>query len=379
MKLQTKILNQKKNGNYSVYVICYVRGERCRFLTGVEVPAESFDSVKECLKPNIKGPKEMNLLINETKKRITDILIRYRLSNTEITAEKLRKEFENAHYNSSFYSFYENELNEHKSSISASMFEKYSITLRKMKQFAGELLFCDFDSDFLKRYETHCRKIGNKQNTINSNLKNIKYFARLAYRKKIMQNDIFSDYKIKSVHTIRNYLSHNELIKVIDYHRRGLFTENQQIILTSFLFACFTGLRFSDVVNLTFDNVQENFLVLIPIKTAGTGKQIKIPISAPARQYIDFAVSRKKIFQSFSAQYTNREIKRVFENLGIKKTITFHCARHTFATLYLSETNDIAGLQRLLGHANISETMIYAHIIDNSVVDNMNLFSSRFE
>lgn len=378
MRLHTNILRMKKNGKSPVYVYCYVQGKRVQFHTNVEIEPKYFDIEKEIIKKSCKNESDLNLIINNVKKKITEIEIRYRLMNIELSAERLKREYENDFYNTSFYNFYEKELNEKRFEISSSMYEKYRITLTKMKNYRNSLLMNEFDIDYLRGFENYYKKIGNKQNTINSNLKNIKYFARLAYKKKLISKDIFSEYKIKNVQTIRHYLTHLELMKVIDYYNRSVFSENQKIILSQFLFSCFTGLRFSDIVELKFENIIDDTIVIIPEKTKRINKQIKIPLSAPAKQFIDFNKKGSNIFNTFTSQYTNRELKVIFDILEIRKKITFHSARHTFATLYLSETKDIAGLQKLLGHYSINETMIYAHIIQDDIIKNMQVFESRF-
>jgi len=68
------------------------------------------------------------------------------------------------------------------------------------------------------------------------------------------------------------------------------------------------------------------------------------------------------LFQTISEQKMNEQLKDIAKLLPVKKEITNHSARHTFATLFLEKTSDVASLQKLLGHSNIRETMIYVHI-----------------
>ena len=91
-----------------------------------------------------------------------------------------------------------------------------------------------------------------------------------------------------------------------------------------------------------------------------------------ALEMIDFTRKTKTVFSMYSEQYMNRKLKALCKASGINKEITFHCGRHTFATIYLRNSqNDFKGLQKLLGHSNITETMKYAHVSDDDIVSNI--------
>ncbi|OJV39638.1 MAG: hypothetical protein BGO29_04630 [Bacteroidales bacterium 36-12] len=367
MRLHAQIINTRKNGMCPVYIICYINRERVRLKTNVEVKYNEFDRSQGVVYGYVKNAKDKNLLINNIKKQITEIEIRYRLRNLDFTAKDLKNEFEKPHYNTSFLSFYSQELEKRKTAISISMYQKYSITLKKLQKFRNEITFNDLNIDLLNDYSAFCKKTGNCQNTINANLKNIKYFVRLAYKKKMILEDIFTDYKISNIQPHRNFLSEKELYKLVDYYKRKIFTEKQLKILRPFLFSCFTGLRFSDIENLRFDNIVEDTIIIKPIKTSYLDKVVRIPLCQQAIDLIDFSIKRRRVFTLFSSQYINRELKNILDMVDIKKYITFHCARHTFATFYLRKTKDLTGLQRLLGHANLADTMIYLHVIDDDL------------
>ena len=136
-------MSVKKNGMCPIYVVCYVDRVRCRFATGVDVYPDDFDKDSGTVKSKTFENKDKNLFINNCKKRITEIEVRYRLQNKKLTAELLQNEFELPDYQTSFYSFYEIELNKRKGNLSASTFEKYEITLKKLKRFRDKLNFAD--------------------------------------------------------------------------------------------------------------------------------------------------------------------------------------------------------------------------------------------
>lgn len=373
MRLQAKIINQKKSGLCPVYVVCYIAGDRVRFLTGVECLYTEFDHAAGAVKAHVKNAKDKNLLINHTKKLITEIETRYRLQNKPLTADALKNEFTKPNYNTSFISFAQVELKNKKSGLSAAMYEKYDITIKKIQRFRPDVSLTEIDDQFISEFTAYCKKLGNCQNTINANLKNIKFFIRLAEKRKLITDNVFNHYRISQIKPLRNFLTETELKKFC-YYYSITYNRVHRTVLQSFIFSCFTGLRFSDVENLKFDNIQDGFLVLKPIKTSYIDKTVRVPLCRQASELIDYSRKTRHVFTMYCSQYTNRELKNIADLLGIKKNITFHVARHTFATLYLRKTKDLTGLQKILGHANISETTTYLHLLDDDLRENIKIF-----
>jgi site-specific recombinase XerD len=123
--------------------------------------------------------------------------------------------------------------------------------------------------------------------------------------------------------------------------------------------SCFTGIRISDNLKLTENNFIENTIVLTMVK----GKKfIRIPLNESAKKYI---VPRTIFPGTFAPETINEELKAIAKFLGIRKHITFHVARHTFATNFLMCGGRVEHLQKLLGHSKIEDTMIYVHIVEN--------------
>lgn len=103
-----------------------------------------------------------------------------------------------------------------------------------------------------------------------------------------------------------------------------------------------------------------------------------MPLTKPALRLIKDANplrSHGVIFSCYCDQVTNRLLKKITDSVSIYKKVTTHSARHTFATLFLSKTKNLAALQKLLGHTNISETMTYAHILTEDIKDEMDVFN----
>lgn len=143
-------------------------------------------------------------------------------------------------------------------------------------------------------------------------------------------------------------------------------------IKEAFLFACFIGLRSSDIISLTWDMIDGDRIIK---KIQKTQRQEYIPISENARRWLPKRIPGDPFVFHISkfASLRNSAIKKLAEDAGIKKKVTFHTARHTCATLLLTYGADIYTVSKILGHADISTTQIYAKIVDKKKEEAVNL------
>ena len=129
-----------------------------------------------------------------------------------------------------------------------------------------------------------------------------------------------------------------------------------------FLFSCFTGLRLSDVRNLKWSDIRNGVIFLRQHKT---GEFVQVPVGKNAQRFLRDNES-EKVFADFPTceEWHNRKIREWATAAGIKKRISFHVARHTFATLTLANGADLFTVSKLLGHTKITTTQIYAKVLD---------------
>ena len=160
-------------------------------------------------------------------------------------------------------------------------------------------------------------------------------------------------------------------------------TRSKGELKEAFLFACFCGLRFSDLSTLTLSDIYEDtngkYLEKTMIKTKEDVK-VYLPDVAlqliPERERADnepiFILPRNNNCNA------NVALKKWFENAGIRKHLTFHCPRHTFATVLLSNGEDIETVSKLLGHQSIAVTQVYADIVDKKKAEAKNRLNNIF-
>ena len=153
-------------------------------------------------------------------------------------------------------------------------------------------------------------------------------------------------------------------------------------VKNAFLFSCLTGLRRSDILRLRWADVyQQGEFTRIIFKQKKTSGQEYLDISAQAVELMgDKGNAENYIFGDiYSPSVTNNIIKVWVAKAGIPKEITFHCARHTFATMMLDLETDIYTVSKLLGHRELSTTQIYAKVLDKNKQAAVSSIPSIFE
>lgn len=167
--------------------------------------------------------------------------------------------------------------------------------------------------------------------------------------------------KPKQEESKREFLTVEELGKL-------LATNPKDHTRKTFLFGCFTGLRHSDIITLKWEDIIEGEEGLtIRKKQQKTDNFVEIPMNKAAVSLLPKRKESGLIFgDKFTQVHRNHIIRDWVRNVGINKHITFHCSRHTFATLLISKGADLYVVSKLLGHTNIETTQIYAKVVDES-------------
>ncbi len=202
------------------------------------------------------------------------------------------------------------------------------------------------------------------QNTALSYFNKFKAALKQGYKDGYLSDDLNARVaSIKPEETHRNFLTLEELNRLVQTECRNPLMKKVA------LFSALTGLRFSDIQNLTWGNIeaiegQGYSIQFTQQKTKGTEV---LPISEQAYGLMgERGEPHQKVFVGLKySAYENKHLKEWILNAGISKEITFHCFRHTFATLQLSKGTDIYTVSKMLGHRELKTTQIYAKIVDN--------------
>ncbi|MDE6380047.1 MAG: site-specific integrase [Muribaculaceae bacterium] len=183
--------------------------------------------------------------------------------------------------------------------------------------------------------------------------------------------------RIKRPESTREYLTAGEVRAIIEVASGNTATGDD---VAAFLFCCFCGLRYSDVSRLTWGNIidTENGKI-ISMTMKKTRRRVEIPVSVMAASFLPpQGESNDKVFTCPPYCTTVRKLKKIALAAGIKKNVTFHISRHTFATMMLTAGADLYTISKLLGHADLRTTQIYSKVIDTKKREAMVLLDRLF-
>lgn len=233
-------------------------------------------------------------------------------------------------------------------------------------------------TDFEVYLKTVC---GCNANTTAKFMQSFKRIVLIARNNGWLKSDPFVNYPIRLNEVDRGYLTESEIKAIMN---KKFSTKRLEQVRDIFIFSCFCGLAYIDVANLREDNISPSFdgNIWIKGKREKTGVRFNIPQLGIARQILDKYKGQQpngRLLPILSNQKTNTYLKEIADVCGIKKNITFHLARHTFATYLLSKGVSIESISKMLGHTNIKTTQIYARITDTKVGDDMAQFAEKIK
>lgn len=237
----------------------------------------------------------------------------------------------------------------------------------------GNLKFADLNEKFCNEFKDYLlttksnksKTVTLAQNSAVSYFNKLKATLKQAYKDGYLTSDLNAKIEpVKQAETRRNFLTIEELNSLVK-------TEcNNPLLKRASIFSALTGLRFSDIKNLVWGELEyiENNGYFIQFKQQKTKGVEMMPISEQAYSLLgERKEPSDKVFEGLTySAYENKHLAKWIGLAGIEKDITFHCFRHTFATLQLSKGTDIYTVSKMLGHRELKTTQIYAKIIDKT-------------
>jgi len=376
MSISTKIYLRsgvtRKSGLLPVYLRVIIDRRKKEYFLNVEIPKRLWDAQEHNVKRNTEFPyQDMNAILSVVKMKIGKIVLDTRLSDRNITLNEFDRLFSRKTIDDgSFYTYAQNFLDKNKHKFASETIRTYGSQITKMKQFRPELKLADLDEDFLLQYERYMfNELHNKTNTHYKSMGFIKTVHRHALEDGLVKEGIFKKFPLTKREGNREHLTNEELKKLENLLETKLIPY-QLNALRYFLFACYTGLRYRDMKNLCFNNIVSEGS-MIQFEMHKTKEIIKIPLILKAKKLIGEGFLNQKVFRVASNQVANRYLKELMKIAEIHKTISFHSARHTFATCSIDFGIPIEVVSKLLGHKKIATTQIYAKILDSVKIREM--------
>lgn len=238
--------------------------------------------------------------------------------------------------------------------------------LKWVESYGQRTTLLTVDKDYVLGFCDYLRSHNLSENTVCLYFSNFNTVFNNAYRAGLIQENpisrIDTSLKPKRQESQREYLTLDE-VRMLMSTKCG-----RETVERAFLFSCFTGLRISDIEALTWEHIRDNGKGLqVEAKQIKTQRIVYIPLSSNAlAQLPKRKKGQDKVFDLPNRMVICEYVHKWVKKAGIQKHISFHCARHTYATLLLTYGANIYTVSSLLGHTNVITTQIYAKIIDDN-------------
>ncbi len=258
------------------------------------------------------------------------------------------------------------------------------VTFLKFQYKKSDIHLNDLNHKFVTNFEYFLKShLKNAHNTTMKDIKNLKKIVNLAVQNDWLDKNPFTNFKCTYKRVEREVLTNEEILAI---ENKDFRIERMQHVRDLFIFSCYTGLAYADVMKLTPKNVtlgiDGDYWIFTNRKK--TDESVRIPILPKAFAIIEkyknhpIVVNSGLLLPHFSNQKLNSYLKEIADVCSIDKNLTFHLARHTFATtITLTNGVPIETVSKLLGHTSIRTTQIYAKVIERKVSDDMNVLRNK--
>lgn len=389
---KTKLL---KNGEAPICLRITVNKKRAEVQIKRSVPVNTWDAKKECCKAKNRNGDELNHYLQSVRTKVLRIHRELEQDHKPITAEIIKKKFYGEYIPPRMLLDIFSEHNKRCRALIGKDYVEETVqcferTVTYLQEFMkgnykiSDIPLHDIKADFIVKFELFLKTVkGCAQNSSIKYIKNLKKIVNYALANRWVDIDPFNGIKLKRNKTNREFLLEDELTKIIT---KDFEIERLEQVRDIFLFCCFTGLAFVDVKELRPQNIFIDNEGASWIRKTRTKTDImcNIPlIDIPLKIIEKYKPQPEcktydRILPVPSNQKMNSYLKEIATLCGIKKNLSTHIARHTFACLALSNNISIESIAKILGHTNIKTTGIYARVLDSTLKNQMESLKQKF-
>ena len=382
----------RKSGKAPIELMITVNGERCPLSTGKQVPIDKWDKTKQQVKGKDEEAQSLNNYLKAIKAKLyqkeAELLDRGFIITAELLRDAYFDKVESLKEKSLFEVFEEHNKEQEKlvgNGVSKATYWISVYTVRLLKEFVQQkykredLYLRELNLNFIQSFHTFLRiDKGMAQNSSTKHLKLLKKIVNLAVANSYMTTNPFITYKIEREPVEIDFLDEEELRKIINFDTPLPRLERAKDM---FLFGCFTGLSYIDIKTLAPEHFEKDNTGRIWIKKrrVKTGVLSRIPLLPIAKLILDKYKGGEKLLPIQDPADINKYLKDIAILCDIKKRITFHTSRHTFAsTVTLANNISLEVVSKMLGHTNTRMTNHYAKLIDKCIGEQMDKLMDTF-
>lgn len=389
-----------KKGEAPLYFRIIKNRRSTHIFTGFRIMEKDWDDVRKKVKTTHPNSARLNNLLKKKEAAFMDGLMEAEADDLTSSLRVIKNKLNGINH-ADLFQVADTIIHSYKTHGQISSYDKAKTIIKKLRDYHGRntLLFTDVDVQYIKKYSEYLvSKKGNAPNTVHKDLKFIRQVFLTALREGTIEqkNNPFGRIRLKTVKTTREYLLQDEIDAMfkLDLSVDPVLEKHRDM----FVFSCYAcGLRISDVLLLQCQNITGNRMN-ITIQKTGAQMSLYLPLKAmqivnkyrktesqPA-SYVFGCINPDTVRNdptaidraiSGATAAINRSLKLIAGMAGIQKHLTFHVSRHSFATNALRKGIPLEHVQKLLGHANIRETQIYAKIVSADLDQSMFKFDDE--
>lgn len=265
----------------------------------------------------------------------------------------------------------------HKYSAAGKHFENFL----KLKYGRKDIMPSELTHVIIHDFDIYLRTVVSlKPNSATKTLKFFKTVVIFAQKCGVLTHDPFAQHRFHLESVDRGFLTDDEITRIME---KEFSTPRLESVRDIFIFSCFCGLAYIDVANLTQDNIVtldgKKWIMTRRQKTHVESNILLLDIPLMIINKYKGKTNDGKLLPILSNQKMNAYLKEIADLCGIRKRLTYHLARHTFATMMLSKGVPVESVSKMLGHANIKTTQIYARITNKKIEHDMMNLSEKLD
>ena len=382
-----------KEGKTSVMLRIYLNNERLSLgSTGISVKSSQWDKEKERIKGRTTEALNTNLQLDNIASGLQSIFRRIEMSDV-VSLERIKSEFlgKKEEIDTLMQLFEKHNGDVAKQvgvSVGKATLQKYNVCKRHFSEFLekqykrSDLKLTELTYVVIREFDLYLRtEVGQNPNTATKTMKTFKTITLLGQKMGVLLHDPFMNHRFHIELVNRGFLTDEEILCIA---HKQINIPRLELIRDIFIFSCFTGLAYIDVSNLTPDHIvtlgDKQWIMTQRQKTSVETNVLLLDIpKAIIAKYGGKTYRNGKLFPMLTNQKTNSYLKEIADICGIKKNLTFHLARHTFATMSLSKGVPMESVSKMLGHTNIRTTQIYARITNKKIEHDMEELADKLD
>ncbi|WP_346856860.1 site-specific integrase [uncultured Draconibacterium sp.] len=381
-----------KKGETGIMVRITLDGEIAQFSSKLKVNPDNWDTKNGKVTGNTMGARNLNDTLENIRASIIRHYRELEWQDTHVTAEKIRNAFLGVTVKAQMLLVIFKNHNDDLSKrigkdITEAGVEKYKRTRQRLADFMmyqykiKDIALKEINYNFVSYFETYLRSVHNCGiNTTAKYLQQLKHIVTLAKNNGWLQADPFINFRIRFEKADRGYLLQGELETMM---QKKFAIKRLEQVRDIFVFSCFTGLAYVDVLNLKSEDITTSFdgklwIIKKRQKTNVQSNILLLDIPKMILKKYENKLSGGKLLPVITNQRINSYLKEIADVCGIEKNLTFHLARHTFATtVTLAKGVPMETVSKMLGHTSIRTTQIYARITDSKIGNDMSVLAKK--